>query len=336
MTISVVLVRTLAEAMARAGVELDSYFRDAGFDATLLEDPLARIEVGVYDRLQELALERTKDEALGLHMGENAGVAALGVAGHLAAQCRTLRDCTQVILAYFRVLTDTQAPTLEETGEDAIIRYDFVRSAEPRINRLRAEFALTRFIAFGRMFAGPDATPEEVWFEHATPSYADEYRRVFGAPVHFGSSQTAMRFSRALLDARQFHWDPRLFQVLRTEADQALSQANRESMAGRIHDLVAYSDTDVRPEMADIARKLGMTERALRRKLADEGSSFRDVLDTALRERTMRLLANPALSLQEVAERAGFSEASALHRAVRRWTSLTPAQVRARGLDSPH
>jgi AraC-like DNA-binding protein len=330
MGISVVLVRTLAEAVARAGVDVNAYFREANFDPSVLEDPLARIDVPVYDHLQTLALARTRDPALGLHMGEHASFSSLGVAGHLGAQCRTLRDCVNMLLAYYRVLTDTAPPTLEESGERAIIRYDFVRANEV-LNRLRAEFALARFMSFGRMFAGPDAGPEEVWFEHDAPSYAAEYSRVFGGTVLFGQGCTAMVFARTMLDAKQFHWDPHLFQVLRAQADHALSQASQHSIAARIYDLVAYSDADVRPEMRDVARHLGMTERALRRKLADEGSSFREVLDSAMRERTLRLLKNPLLTLQEVAERTGFSEASALHRAVRRWTGLTPMQLRSQG-----
>jgi AraC-like DNA-binding protein len=334
MGISVVLVRTIAEAVARAGVDVAAYFRDAGFDPTQLEDPLARVDVPTYDKLQELAMARTGDPALGLHMGEQASFSALGVAGHLAAQCRTLRDCIQMVLAYFRVLTDTTPPTLEETGDRAIIRYEFVRSTEP-LNRLRAEFALARFLVFGRTFAGPEAVPEEVWFEHDPPRYAHEYQRVFQCSVLFSQGCTAMVFPRPLLDARQFHWDPHLFQVLRAQADHALSQASQHSIAARIHDLVAYSDADVRPEMRDVARHLGMTERALRRKLADEGSSFREVLDAAMRERTLRLLKNPTLTLQEIAERTGFSEASALHRAVRRWTGQTPMQLRNAAVDKP-
>jgi AraC-like DNA-binding protein len=330
MGISVVLVRTLAEAVARAGVDVNAYFRDANFDPQQLEDPLARVEIPVYDRLQELALARTGDPALGLHMGEQASFSALGVAGHLAAQCRTLRDCTNMLLAYFRVLTDTLPPTLEEQGDRAILRYEFVRSSDI-LNRLRAEFALARFMVFGRMFAGPDASPSEVWFEHEAPRYANEYQRVFSCMPLFEQGCTAMVFPRTLLEAKQFHWDPQLFQVLRAQADHALTQASQHSVGTRIHDLVAYSDADVRPEMRDVARHLGMTERALRRRLSEEGSSFREVLDDAMRERTLRLLKNPTLSLQEIAERTGFSETSALHRAIRRWTGLTPMQLRGKG-----
>jgi AraC-like DNA-binding protein len=334
MGISVVLVRTLAEAVARSGADVPSYFRDAGFDPQLLEDPLARVDVPLYDRLQELALARTGDAALGLHMGEQASYSALGIAGHLGAQCRTLRDCALMLLAYFRVLTDTAPPTMEETVDRAIIRYEFVRSSEA-LNRLRPEFALARFMVFGRMFAGPDATPLEVWFEHDQPRYVSEYQRVFNCPVLFSQGCTAMVFSRELLESRQFHWDPHLFQMLRAQADHALTQASTHSIAARIHDLVAYSDADVRPEMRDVARHLGMTERALRRKLSEEGSSFREVLDDAMRERTLRLLKNPTLTLQEIAERTGFSEASALHRAVRRWTGQTPMQLRQQTAGGP-
>jgi AraC-like DNA-binding protein len=126
-----------------------------------------------------------------------------------------------------------------------------------------------------------------------------------------------------------------LHQVLRTQANQVLTQSTQQTIAARIHHLVAYSDAEVRPEMKDIARLLGMTERALRRRLAEDGCSFREVLDGALKERTLRLLRDPAVPLVEVAERAGFSEVSAMHRAVRRWTGLTPVQLRQKSQEEP-
>jgi AraC-like DNA-binding protein len=60
------------------------------------------------------------------------------------------------------------------------------------------------------------------------------------------------------------------------------------------------------------------SDRTPRRQLAAEGTSFREILNSAVRERTLSLLRDRALSLEEVTERAGFTDPSGLYRAVRR------------------
>jgi len=77
---------------------------------------------------------------------------------------------------------------------------------------------------------------------------------------------------------------------------------------------------------SQMAKRLAMSERALRRALRNEGTSFRVLQDEFRREATLRLLSSPDLSVTDVALMVGFSEASALHRAFKRWTGLTPRQ----------
>jgi AraC-like DNA-binding protein len=74
-----------------------------------------------------------------------------------------------------------------------------------------------------------------------------------------------------------------------------------------------------------------MSERSLRRGLSAEGTGYREVLDGLRHQRAVELLSSSRCSIAEVAYLLGFSEASAFHRAFRRWTGRTPAEVRASG-----
>lgn len=65
------------------------------------------------------------------------------------------------------------------------------------------------------------------------------------------------------------------------------------------------------------------------RTLAREGTTYRELLDQLRLELSTRHLANPRMSLGEIAFVLGFSELSAFHRAFRRWTGTTPAEFRA-------
>jgi AraC-like DNA-binding protein len=80
------------------------------------------------------------------------------------------------------------------------------------------------------------------------------------------------------------------------------------------------------------ARELGISERSLRRRLEDEGSSFRAVTQTVLEETARSMLRNPDLTVHETSYALGFARPTAFHRAFKRWTGITPVQYRADAL----
>lgn len=327
MGVSVLLARIMIEAVARAGADVRAYCSDAGIDAERLSDPLERIEHEQWLRLLELALVYTQDPALGLHIGERLSMNAFGIVGLVSSHAPTLREGIEVLLSYRSLLSDSPPPPLEERGERAFLPYEYV-SGSPAVNRLRAELFLSRFVTLGRTFTSPRGSTE-ICFDYPAPTYVSEYRRTFGRSARFDQARAGIGFPRAWLDLPQFHWDPSLYGVLRDQADRLLKRGGRSLVSERLH-LLLLQRREPRPGMPDLARRLGMNERALRRRLAEEGSSFRAIAESALRERTLSLLRDPAPSLKDVVARAGFSEASALYRAVRRWTGLSPVQFRAR------
>ncbi|MFT3924439.1 MAG: helix-turn-helix transcriptional regulator [Myxococcales bacterium] len=73
-----------------------------------------------------------------------------------------------------------------------------------------------------------------------------------------------------------------------------------------------------------IAAQLGVGARGLRRHLRDEGSSVRALLDEHRMRAARAILAMPNTTVKETAERLGYSEPSAFHRAFKRWTGSTP------------
>jgi AraC-like DNA-binding protein len=84
--------------------------------------------------------------------------------------------------------------------------------------------------------------------------------------------------------------------------------------------------------LAVVARRLAMTPRTLQRRLAEAGSSFDALRDTARKHAAESYLAETELSIAEVAFVLGFSEPTAFHRAFKRWHKVTPQAFRARTL----
>lgn len=327
------LVRAVVDQVERSGHSAEALLQEAGLDASMLGDPAARLDMARYDRLQEHAVELTGDDALGLHMGEHASMAAFHVLGTLTAQCRTLREATEILLRYYRIVSDTRQPRLIEDGERAQLIYEFARST-PLCNRLRAEFGITRLSQFIHLFLGNESEfgAAEAWFEHARPAYGEEYDRIFRGRARFDMPYTGLLGPRAWLDREQRYADSQIFQLLKRHADEMLHNvAPGESHSERVHALILHHFHEVQPDMDAIARRLGLSSRSLRRRLAEEGVTFADVSSRAMGELARNVLREPATTIQEAAFRLGFAEVTSFHRAFKRWTGMTPKEFLSSG-----
>jgi AraC-like DNA-binding protein len=330
MNVSIQLVRVFLEVVAERGVSREQFLARSGIEPERLEDLDGRLEISELDRLQEAALDLTGDPALGIHMAERASAPAYDVIGHLATHAPTLRDCITSLLRFGRIFSDATS-ALEERGDEATLVFKFTRPPDSRAVRLRAEQTLTGFVRLLRAYAGEGAMPREALFEHRAPPYRAEYARFFGGTERFEQAVTALRFDRAMLSQEAVHKSPRLSVLLMDEAERRLERLERGvTHAERVRDLLATACVGEGSTMDAVARRLGMSVRSLRRRLAEEGASYPRLLEEAQAAFAKRRLQDPERSIYETAVDMGFSDASAFHRAFRRWTGMTPTEYRER------
>ncbi|HBQ12172.1 MAG TPA: hypothetical protein DEF51_13805 [Myxococcales bacterium] len=77
-----------------------------------------------------------------------------------------------------------------------------------------------------------------------------------------------------------------------------------------------------------MSEHLEISPRALQRRLADQDTSYQELLDETRREVAEQLLRQDGVSIAGAAYLLGYSEVSAFHRAFKRWTGLTPGRFR--------
>ena len=84
------------------------------------------------------------------------------------------------------------------------------------------------------------------------------------------------------------------------------------------------------PKRETVAQTLHLSQRTLQRRLQEEGTSFQALLDVTRRELAEQYLAQPNMTLLEIAYLSGFADPSNFFRAFRRWFDETPGEYRAR------
>jgi AraC-like DNA-binding protein len=328
MSVSIFLVRAVVEAAERAGATRADLRARIPFDWQRLEQPDTRVEFEEFAQVLSIAVAATGDAALGLHIAEHVPEGAIDLLAHLAAHAPTLREAVKMASRFVGLGMDGVLLVVREEDDAFVVRYAIPRST-PLVDRVLAEFMTAGLVRLARSFTGPTAVPRLASFEHERPSYHHEYTRIFGDHLRFGQGVTSLTFDRETADKPQMHQHPELYDFLQAEAERRLDRMSTAAPPDtRLRQYLLATPPSRIPEISTAARDLGLSERSLRRRLAAAGTSYRDVVRSALEAAAGRMLQDPTRTIKDTAEDLGFSDAAAFHRAFKRWTGMTPGEYR--------
>jgi AraC-like DNA-binding protein len=160
---------------------------------------------------------------------------------------------------------------------------------------------------------GPRWRPYSVRFTHAAPKDLATHRRVFDAEVQFDSDFNGFVCPISDLDRPNPTADATMAQYARRYVD-GLGHRASDATALEVRKAVILLLPVGRASIAQVAKWLGVNVRTLQRRLSAEGDEFSSLLNDVRRELALRYLANPALSMIEVARLLGYNQPSSLSR----------------------
>jgi AraC-like DNA-binding protein len=182
-----------------------------------------------------------------------------------------------------------------------------------------------------RALAGASAGAVAVAFPLASPDDDRRHRAFFGCPVTWAAQALEVAFDASLLERPLPRADPHIFGYLARRADELLAHLPAEARAAdRARREIGLLLAQGEPRVADVAKRLGLSERTLHRRLQEENTSFAALIDESRRDRAVLLLEDRRLSASEIAFLVGYSEPAPFFRAFRRWTGASPQEYRRR------
>ena len=317
----------LLAALAQLGLDRDELCRAAGVDRQALARPDTRIASEQFVGILMEAERRRQDPLIGMHAGE--GCEPRGPVAYLLMSHGSLADGLRAMTRVAALAVDRIRIDLDiglDTASLLFHPHDPTFENSPHA----VEYLLMATLRMIRR-AYPDLQLHGVEFQHVRVSGAEEVARVFGAPVRFAAANNRIVFPAYELEKPSRLSNPLVTdQLTKLAAALAAEVAPCASLQDRVAQTVrALLAAGVRPHRAVVARRLGMSQRSLQRGLEAEGTTFRAVHESVLRELVEALLSNPTLKLDAVASSVGFGDQAAFSKAFRRWTGCTPARYRA-------
>lgn len=298
-----------------------------GVDAALFQDLESRMPHDQAVSLWAHGARLTGDADIGLHVAEASRPGAFGVLEYVARTSPTLGVGFDRLFRYHRVLHDVAETALERSSAHATLSHRLpMPGGAPRPI---SDFVLASWLRISRVITGVPWTPVAVRFPHARPADVSEYRRLFGASVTFGCERSELVAPVGVLDLPLLTADAALHPILEAQVsamDRRLPAG--ENIVDSIRRVLADDLCDGEPTLEHISTRLHMSARTLHRRLVEQGTTFRSVLGDVRRELAERYLRERQLAIGEIGFLLGFSDASAFHRAFKRWTGLAPLAFR--------
>ncbi len=306
-TIRLLFLTALFTALEDVGKRIDPLLREHGMFRAQLETPYETVPLHRYVALLEAAAARFDRPALGLAMGAAFGLADLGPFYALLRAAGSLRGALDYLVLFQSRL---QTRTLFDSRRDAettTYSYRIEDSAIwPRVQD--AEFALASYVTLIRQLTHARWTPVAVHLEHALVLRNEDLDRPLPSAV-----PAEDRKLRTILE-----WH--LLALMGPEATPA------ESFVELTRDIIGRWLGRTHVDCASVAAEMKLSERSLRRRLAEEGTSFRDLLQQARQARAQTMLGKSGISLTVAAEQLGYADTAAFSRAFKEWTGVSPGR----------
>lgn len=285
-----------------------------------------RQELAVATNLVNLLSEEVAAADLGVRLGGGYYVGSFGIFGFACLTSSTLGDAVRFAARFYELSYGFCLPSVTVEGSEAELRLGL-----PDLTGPVADFLVRRDLAaIARVMAELLGRPipfTSIEFAGEAPSSGDAAaREAFGVVPGYGAEVNVARWPAALLDSRL----PQASELSAAMCEQQCHvllerRRQRTGVARLVRERLSSIDGEPHT-IAGVARQLAMSERTLRRRLAEENTSFRELADEVHRVLAEELLATGALSVDDVALRLGYAEATSFIAAFKRWTGTTPAR----------
>lgn len=316
------IIRDILHGAASRGADLMRLCRSLQISPEALSDSEKSVGFEQACRAWELAVKETGDSLLGLHLGETATPSILGLIGHLMQSSPDLLTAYQQVCKHASLATDMLVYSIDVGANETVLRYTPAKlwmDASPLSARQAVEQAMAGTLNVFYLLSGKRVLPERTELMFRAQRNEREYERIFLSSVKYGCKQNALFFHTRHLEKPVISYDKSLFELFDTLLRTKLEKLARQtSVSDQVRKILTQDFKGQIVSAGVVAAHLNMSVRTFQRKLTEEGTSYRALSTRLRKEFALLLLKSQRSGVQEVARMLGYSEASALRKALKR------------------
>ena len=323
-------VRHIAESLVSQGYALGSLLAGTGLRESLFQHPDREISFEQQLQVYENAARMHRDPAFGLGLGSTLRPGDHGVLGYAVYSSADLAQALRIVERFQHLVGPLLSVSMDAAGDHFAVE---LQSAAPlgAAERLARDEYLA-LIGVGLLgISEPPTQPIEVSLEYEVEDLAT-YEAFFDCPVRTVKGEPTALWVRYRDLKRPLNMaDPDLAAICEARCDELLKRlGGSEASIEAVRRAIVTEPRQCR-SMGLTAERLHMSERTLRRKLSEHGTSFRTIRDEVFADLATKYLVETTLPIDEIADLLGYQDPPNFYRAFRRWTGRSPTDVRQKG-----
>lgn len=314
------IIQGILYGAAQRGTRLSDLCAAIGISPEDLGDSEVKVPFDQSCQTWEQSVRLTKDNLLGLHLGETSTMSVLGLVGNLMQSSPDLISAFEEMTHYVALATDMIQFGVKRTNTEITLTYKPVAlwtKTAPNGARHAIEQSMVGTLHVFSLLTGKKIKPLRAIFKHKRAGDLSEYQRVLGADVQFNGFGNHLVFKKEELLIPIVSRDRSMFNVFKKMLKEKKSNKH-QSLTQQIKQLVHTDFQGQIPSLEVIASRLNMTPRTLQRRLTEEGITFRSLITGIQKDLASELL-NLNGKISQVSNLMGYSDPSAFRRALKKW-----------------
>ncbi len=324
--VDAVWARRVVAELDHAGLATSEFLAAVGLSRDQLARPDAHIPFDAHVMLFEQAALGLKEPCFGFRLGSTVELTEAGLVAYITLNSHDLGGALRNMCRYLAILTEGAVCELRrDAGEVRLL----LSPVDPvgLASRQLPEFSAALMVRLCDAITDQRARPSRLELRHGL--VCPMLPRRLGLPVIASQGQFALVFDDASLALPIVNADARLFDLLQVYAEGLLAdRAHKDDLVARARRWILQYLHTGEVAVARLASGLGMSNRTLGRRLAEEGLTPARLIEQLRQELARNYLADRAFPLGRITYLLGYSDLSAFTRAFRRWTGRTPSEWR--------
>ncbi|NNL94293.1 MAG: AraC family transcriptional regulator [Xanthomonadales bacterium] len=321
-------IEPVLEVLESMGLNRRTCLKGTGIMLSQLENPQARVTFQQELAFYRNALELTGDPLIGLKLGEPFIPQRYGLFGYALLSASTFRKALNFAVKFGQLTFSFFTFEFGESGGEAWFAMKDPPPIETRLHDVYLDRDMSAATVAFSAIIGEKVPITRVELAHDGHGRQQDYRDYFDCDVRFISYPSRLLFEPQLLDARLPQSDPDTSQHFRQQCRMLIAQLKSQSHFTDDVRMLLLARPGEFPDIQFVAEKIHVSVRTLRRRLSEENSSFRQLLEEVRFQLSKEYLMGSNLPLAEIAELLGFSEPGNFSHAFRRWSGQSPRQFR--------
>lgn len=313
--------RPSINAMNNLGFSAQQCLAGTGIDECDLDAPDGfstwEQEVRFYQNLIDLA----KDPCLGLAIAQAHPLAVYGLFGYAILSAPSFRHVLSIVESYVDLTYTICDFRFEVKGGRGILEIRPKYPINPALTNLLCDRDVgCCYVGFSEALGEP-VQLEEIHLAHDGAGQQQRYKQFFNCPVHFEQNVNRVIFDAKLLDRQLPMRDFHATAICEQQCQLMLARLGSQgSFIEELRQKILAKPGHSFPEIETLSEQLNMSVRTLRRRLSEQGTSYRNILDGIRFDLAKEYLSQSKLSLDMISELLGYHDAASFSHAFKRWS----------------